>query len=70
MRPLTKEASVTPDDERAKLLVNELMDLLNNRRGFPYWWDEIGSENRADIKRKMRATVKRALVARRQEPTR
>lgn len=48
-------------DETDKALVDAMLGVLHSRKGFDWWWDGIGSENRAAIKRKMRAAAKRVL---------
>jgi hypothetical protein len=50
-----------PTDEQSKLLTEALLDVLHKRKGFDWWWDEIGADNRAAIKRQMRAAAKRVL---------
>lgn len=36
-----------------KKIVKEIMDTLLDRGGFDAWWEEIGSENRKEIKKEL-----------------
>ena len=42
-------------------IVDAVLDVLHSRKGFDWWWDEIGSANHAEIKEKARAKVRTVL---------
>jgi hypothetical protein len=58
--PTTPPAAEAPVD---KQIVDALLHVLHDRKGFEWWWDEIGARNRAEIKRKMRQETRKRIKA-------
>ena len=47
-------------DETAKELTEIVLKVFQSRKGFGWWWEEIGSY-RSEIKRELRAKIKKQL---------